>query len=145
VNRNQGYKQKVQIDYYKITPDDYFVDKDTVRENLFSVDADKVAESFKDGMRSSQVRKFYDEILKRKMIIELAEDKKKAFIRQLPYIKMIISKATYGNSRKPKTVSNNFKRFLEDNIKNIKEYEEFKVFCDFFESVVAYSKQYLGE
>ncbi len=135
--------------YHKVTPDDYFADKKDgiIRENLFSEDADKIAKSFQDGMknRGSQVRKFYDELLKRKMIIDLAEDKNREFARQLPYIKMVVSKAHYGYNRKPKTVSKNFKSFLEDNINGISNKEEFFVFCDLFEAVVAYSKQYLRD
>ncbi len=149
VDQRKHYNDKNydNYSYHKITPKDYFADKDNfiVKENLFDLDAKEIAESFQDGMKSSQVRKFYDELLKRKMIIDLSEDGDKEFIRQLPYIRMIISKAHYGFSRKPRTVSKNFKAFLEDNIGNISNKKEFFVFCDLFESVVAYSKQYLRD
>ena len=138
---------RFDVKYHKMTPNDYYADKKEgiVRENLFSEDARRIAKSFQDGMKSSQVRKFYDEILKRKMIINLSKDDDREFTRQLPYIRMIISKASYGYNRKPRTVSANFKRFLEDNIHNISNKEDFFVFCDLFEAVVAYSKQFLGE
>jgi len=138
---NQSYP------YHQITPNDYFSDKKggIIKENLFSEDADKIAKSFQDGMKSSQVRKFYDELLKRKMIIDLAEDSNREFARQLPYIRMIVSKAHYGYSRRPRTVSQNFKNFLEDNLNKISNKDEFFVFCDLFEAVVAYSKQYLKD
>ena len=135
------------VEYYKITPSDYYSDRKNgiLRENLFSEDAKKIAESFQDGMKSSQVRKFYDEILKRKMIINLSKDKDKEFSKQLPYIKMVISKAYYGYNRRPRTVSANFRKFLEDNINNISSRDDFFVFCDLFEAVVAYSKRFLGD
>ncbi len=145
MSKNNRYIRNVE--YYKITPDDYYSDKKNriLKENLFSEDAKRIAESFQDGMKGSQVRKFYDEILKRKMIISLSKDKNREFFKQLPYIKMIISKAYYGYNRKPRTVSGNFRRFLEDNINNISNKEDFFVFCDLFEAVVAYSKQFLGD
>ncbi len=153
VRNQENWKQEQSRNYIPVHPRDYFLDKDKniVKEDLFTSCADEIAKSFKfdkPPMKSSQVRKFYDEILRRKMIIELETDEKKkkeAFLKQLPYIRMIISKAVYANNRKQPTVNNNFKKFIENNIGNIKEYKEFEVFCDLFEAVVAYSKKYLGD
>ena len=147
-NQSRGGGNSYQnYPYHRITPENYFSDRQDgiIKENLFSEDADKIAKSFQDGMKSSQVRKFYDELLKRKMIIDLAEDKDREFARQLPYIKMVVSKAHYGYSRRPRTISQNFKSFLEDNLNKISDRDEFFVFCDLFEAVVAYSKQYLRD
>ena len=133
-----------------ITPKNYFEEKEkkVINKDLFYVEAEniikEIAEDEKPSMTSTQIRKFYDEILRRKMIIELRDNKEIEFKRQLPYIRMIVTKAKYGFSRKPKTVNKKFVDFLEKNIIPIKDYETFKVFCDLFEAVVAYSKKHLS-
>ena len=145
---NQGkrdYSQENQRKYHHIDPSLYFTEDGGVKEDLFSEDAKLIAESFKGEMRNSQLRKFYDEILKRKLIIELKKEHEREdeFKRQLPYIKMMIAKVYYALKRR--TVGQNFKRFIEDNIGKVKTLKEFLVFCDLFEAVVAYSKYYLND
>ncbi len=121
-----------------ITPDDYFDENGNVRLSLFVEDAEKTAKSFKEekAITTSQVRKFYDEILRLKIKIDSAKDEKEEFKKILPYIKMIIPKVVY--SKEKKTANSNFESFIKNNIGKIDTLEKFRVFCDFFEAVVAY-------
>jgi len=132
-----------------ITPDKYFDEHNNVRPSLFVDDAERTAKSFSNPpnnerpMKGSQVRKFYDEVLRLKLKIQSSKDKEGEFKKILPYIKMLIPKAAY--SKEKKTANTNFKKFIENNIGNINKLEEFEVFCDFFEAIVAYCKVYLKE
>ncbi len=138
---NQSSRPTDQPKYPGITPKDYFDNENNIVVDLFSEKANEIAKSFYNT-KDSQIRKFYDEILKRKMIIELAEgreNKEKVFRKQLPYIKMLLAKVTYSSKRR--NVDKNFKEFLYKNIGYISTLDEFLVFCDLFEAVVAYSKQ----
>ncbi len=144
----------------------YFEDKSKgiVNKELFSSIAEGVAKEFgkvfekkvgrgrprKLSNTKSQIRKFYDDVLKNKMMIESAisshnykedtESKKRVneeFVKRLPYIKMLKAKAAYVYEREKITPA--FKSFIEENIDSINDWEDFRVFCDFFEAVVAYS------
>ena len=131
----------------------YFVDdaKEKVDPTLFDEKAESTAKKFGEayfkGKRSinnskSQIRKFYDEVLRNKTIIEntiYSQDEE--FKRRLPYIKMLKAKAAYAREREKITPS--FKDFIDQNIDSIMDWNDFKVFCDFFESVVAYSAVYV--
>ncbi len=153
----------------------YFKDKSKgiVNEELFSNVAEKVAKEFgqteskslgkdrrgKEKIKSlsnskSQIRKFYDEVLRNKVIIESMSSSQdsgskeeyetiveREFKKRLPYIKMLKAKVTYAYEREK--ITSNFKKFIEENIDSIGDWEDFKVFCDFFEAVVAYSAAYV--
>ena len=83
----------------------------------------------------NQIRKFYDEVLKLKNDYE----KIKSFRKVLPYFRMLKAKANVAFERG--NINRNFKIFIEKNVDYIGDDEKkFKIFCTFFEAVVAYSK-----
>ncbi len=152
----------------------YFKDKSKgiVNEELFSSVAEEIARKFgqpekkslgkdrrgKEKIKNlsnskSQIRKFYDEVLRNKVIIESISSSQdssreeyeiiieREFRKRLPYIKMLKAKVTYAYVREK--ITSDFRRFIEENIDSISDWEDFKVFCDFFEAVVAYSAAYV--
>ena len=148
----------------------YFEDKSKgiVNEELFSSIAEKIAKEFgeiyerregrgrprKLSNTKSQIRKFYDEVLRNKIMIESVSSSREQkegveyekrlneeFKKRLPYIKMLKAKAAYVFEREKITPA--FKNFIEENVDSISDWEDFKVFCDFFEAVVAYSAVYV--
>ncbi len=145
---NEPNTQK-EVSLPNITPDKYFDEHNNVRPSLFVDDAENTAKSFRNSlnnerpMKGSQVRKFYDEVLRLKLQIQSSENEEEKFKKVLPYIKMIIPKAVYSKAKN--NANTNFERFIKDNIGNINNIEQFEVFCDFFEAVVAYCKVYLRE
>ena len=95
----------------------------------------------KKNLSYSQIRKFYDEVLNFKAML----DNGKSFREILPYFKMLKAKANVAFERD--VINCNFKEFIDKNVdyvtkpKNIEEKEKrFNVFVTFFEAVVAYSK-----
>ncbi len=136
----------------------YFTDenKEIVNPDLFTTEAENLAKRFAEiehynqdnrgrpkirENHKSQIRKFFDDTLRYRTLIESAEDIDKEFRRQLPYIRMMAAKASYSLSRDK--ITNEFKKFLEDNLNNLEDFRDFKVFCELFEAIVAYSTQYL--
>jgi len=83
----------------------------------------------------NQIRKFYDEVMRLKSDYE----KENNFRKILPYFKMLKAKANVAFERG--NINKNFKKFIEKNVDNVgSDEKKFKVFCTFFEAVVAYSK-----
>ena len=119
-----------------------------IKFDLFSDEAKRVVECFiskrfkeKIGKKIvvkklsySQIRKFYDEVINLKEQLE----NKKDFKMILPYFKMLKAKANVAYQRD--VINTNFKTFIEKNVDYVNDENRFKVFCTFFEAVVAYSK-----
>lgn len=117
-----------------------------IKDNLLTETAQNYVNEFKkndtknDGKEIknapslTQVRKFYNEVLTFKQKIETGAS---TFKKELPYIKMLKAKAQYAYNRK--NVNSKFVNFINKNIDEIKDYDDFKVFCDLFESIIAYS------
>ncbi|WP_291490191.1 type III-A CRISPR-associated protein Csm2 [Desulfurella sp.] len=148
-NVNRGQKNPYQHNenrnrYPGITPKDYFKEpnSDIVKDDLFSVTADKITESFskEGGITGSQIRKFYDEVLRLKLKLDSASDKETKFVEILPYLKMLIPKVIYSKNRN--NANESFESFIKMNIENITKVREFEVFCDLFEAIIAYTKKY---
>jgi len=89
----------------------------------------------KSKLTYTQIRKFYDEVLRLKSDYE----KNNNFRRVLPYFRMLKAKANVAFERG--NINKNFKTFIEKNVDYVGDNKErFKIFCTFFEAVVAYSK-----
>ena len=136
----------------------YFDSDGEIKIDLFSDEAEKVVECFlkrnvdsdfkeKRGRRqlvkklsSTQIRKFYEQVLNLKQKLDNGED----FRKILPYFKMLKAKANVAYQRD--VINTNFKIFIEKNVDyvakgNLEDMKKkFKVFCTFFEAVVAYAK-----
>ena len=137
----------------------YFDDKNKniVNKELFSKIAEEKAKEFgkvyfkklrndrnkKIFNSKSQIRKFYDDVLRNKIIIEnLAyNNPDEEFRRRLPYIKMLKAKAYYAFEREKITLA--FKEFIEENVDIVEDMKDFEVFCNFFEAIVAFSAMYV--
>ena len=89
----------------------------------------------KKNISSTQIRKFYEEVLNLKERLDNGKD----FKEILPYFKMLKAKANVAYQRD--VINTNFKRFIEENVDYVGDDEKkFRVFCTFFEAVVAYAK-----
>ena len=129
--------------------ENYF-DGNYIRADLFSDVAESVVDCIKSPTRedgrdrrgnprkkpsSTQIRKFYEEVLNLKDRLDNGKD----FREILPYFKMLKAKANVAYQRD--VINTNFKRFIDENVDYVGDSEEkFKVFCTFFEAVVAYAK-----
>lgn len=120
--------------------------KRQIDPDLFSDHAEKLANkiSSESGERTNnptQIRKFYDEVLRFDSILKsIPEDKQKEeFDKLLPYIKMLNAKAAYALGRN-RLISEGFKEFIADSIRKINDKDDFDAFAGFFEAFIGFYK-----
>lgn len=133
-----------------------------IKVDLFDKEAQNWAKEIardEKKMGYSQVRKFYDELLRiqesieREILSDPHNDshKRNVYLKYLPEIRMLKAKAYYSINRKNIKMSRKFYDFIRYNIdyvtKDIEKYtddiiekslKKFEIFVKFFESVVAY-------
>lgn len=117
-------------------------DKKQIDPDLFSAKAEDLAKQiFAERIgklnNPTQIRKFYDEVLRFDGILKT---KSSQFGDILPYIKMLNAKAAYAQGRD--LVSSGFKDFISDSLSQIKNEEDFDVFASLFEAFMGYYKFY---
>ncbi|MCF6246495.1 MAG: type III-A CRISPR-associated protein Csm2 [Desulfobacula sp.] len=123
----------------------------TDRENkkidpkLFSDRAESLAKQLADDYRRekgdpnkiSQIRKFYDEVVRLNMA---AKNKNSEWDNILPMVNMIIAKIAYAKGRN--LISDNFLNFMKTSIKQIEAPEDLAVFANLFEAFYGFYKFY---
>ncbi len=117
-------------------------EKQLIDPHLFSKTAENLAKEIAEDSRNirnsnkrTQIRKFYDEIVRLTMLSKTRPKEK--WGQLLPLIHMITAKAAYANGRN-NLISNNFMRFLKDSIDQIQEPEDLNVFSNFFEAFMGF-------
>ena len=127
-------------------------DKSKVRPELFCEDAEAVAKRLGNSQTKSngrgrtktinnkytQVRKFYNQILAHKAKCDLDVD---AINQELPYIKMLASKANYTYARE--NVTEVFLDFITSGVKKIEDKRDLDIFCNYFEAILGYAKTHI--
>lgn len=113
---------------------------------LFSTKAEALAKELADDNRASrgrrankrtQVRKFYDEVLRLDME---AKSRPEEWDNILPLLHMLTAKAAYAKGRE--LVSDNFVNFIQGSIKQISRREDLAVFANFFEAFMGFYRQH---
>ncbi|MEW6139415.1 MAG: type III-A CRISPR-associated protein Csm2 [Thermodesulfobacteriota bacterium] len=85
--------------------------------------------------RASQIRKFYDEVI-RLNIMSRVREAEWEFI--LPMVHMVTAKAAYAEGRK--LTSHNFTKFIQDCVGQVKDRRDLDVFANLFEAFMGYYK-----
>lgn len=126
--------------------------KGTIEPKLFSDVAEKTAEDIaksgqtrtRDGEmklvhnRRTQIRKFYDEVLRLNGIVKgNPED----WDHVLPYVNMLIAKAAYANGRSS-LVTDDFVALLKECVAQVQKPSDLDVFANFFESFMGFYRRY---
>ena len=126
--------------------------KKELNEDLFSTKAENYAKAVaeKSNMTTNnptQLRRFFDEIVTFDSRFKMAmsktnskEERELAFKQQLPFIHMLIPKVRYAEARK--LVTSDFTNLIKEAVDNLKEPEDIKVFCSFFEAFIGHFKYY---
>ncbi len=123
-------------------------DKRVVDPRLFSSLAENFAKDLaRDNRQNSkmnkrtQLRKFYDEVLRLDMEARGQKDEKEdQWHRILPLVHMLTAKAAYAKGRK--LVSDTFLNFIKELVEQIKDPEDLSVFASFFEAVMGFYRYY---
>lgn len=119
--------------------------KKLIDPELFSAKAEALAkEIYKEQQESrgkankpTQIRKFYDEVIRFDSMIKTNPSE---FEHILPYLKMLNAKAAYAMGRD--LISKGFKDFISYSLGQIHTKEDFAVFADLFEAFMGYYKFY---
>lgn len=123
-------------------------EKKILRPELFSEDAeawakaiDNESEKDKEGKsknnKSSQIRRFYDEVLRVESKIAIGQSDED-FERELPYLRMLNAKVNYAKARG--LVSPKFVEFLKAGIGQVRSRDDFEAFKSFFEAFMGFSR-----
>jgi CRISPR-associated protein Csm2 len=119
----------------------YKGEKKTIRPELFSAVAEELAKDFSGEIerlnKRTQIRKFYDEVVRLNM---LAKQSKDDWVDILPYLNMLIAKAAYARGRN--LVSENFAVFIKNCIEQVSVPRDLDVFTSFFEAFMAFYRKY---
>ena len=116
-------------------------DKGIIDPELFSKRAEELSKKLAKESESqkgkinkrSQIRKFYDEVLK---LETQANQRKDEWENILPLIHMLNAKAAYALGRN--LISPTFLNFIKNSVDEIKEYKDLKVFANFFEAFMGF-------
>jgi CRISPR-associated protein Csm2 len=126
--------EMLEVSFYQDTQ------KKFIRPELFSRTAEELAKSFagkgKHNKRS-QIRKFYDELLR---LNTLANNGNEEWGNILPYVHMLIAKATYAEGRD--LVTGDFVDFLRKCIDQVQSHKDLDVFASFFEAFMGFYRKY---
>jgi CRISPR-associated protein Csm2 len=100
--------------------------------------ADKLAS--KGSNKSSQIRRFYDELLRYQQAANRASEQE--FNRLLPFIKMLNARAAYAQQRKADSntlVTSEFTDFLRALLDQVADTRTLRHACTMFEAVIGFS------
>jgi len=61
-----------------------------------------------------------------------------AFTRELPYIRMLAAKATYQYDRQ--LINAQIRDFISEQVRGIQDEKDFRIFCTYFEAIMAFAK-----
>jgi CRISPR-associated protein Csm2 len=121
-------------------------EKKSIDPLLFSKQAEETAKIFnqdhkdsrdKKANKRSQIRKFYDEVLR---LDTIAQDRPDYWENILPQVHMLIAKAAYARGRD--LVSDNFVKFIKESVEQVENRETLSVFANFFEAFMGFYKLY---
>lgn len=116
-------------------------DKRAIRPELFSTVAEslakELAEAGKNVNKRTQIRKFYDEVLRLNSLAHGASDNWDAI---LPYVGMLVAKAVYAEGRR--LVSRDFTSFIRAGVSQVETPGDLDVFSSLFEAFMGFYKKY---
>ncbi len=121
-------------------------EKEEIDPFLFSEHAEKLARRLADECRNSrekqnkrtQLRKFYDEVVRLETAARSSETDNWRTV--LPMVHMLTAKAAYARGRE--LISDSFLAFIKDSVSQTKEFKDLRVFTTFFEAVMGFYRQY---
>lgn len=111
--------------------------------SLFDRDAEEMAKILaanRDLNKSSQIRRFYDELLRHQTMARRTSAD--VFPRQLPFIRMMNAKAAYAKERK--LVDQNFRNFMRAILDQVEDFATLAMACTLFEAVIGFSPKERG-
>lgn len=124
----------------------YFIDGNP-NAALVDSEADELGRRLaqEDDLKSSQLRRFYDDVLVLRSRLEAAlrqggGQRETAFAGLLVDFKMLKAKAHYANGRDRRMFPDRLREFVEDHVHSVRNADDFLMFCKQFQAVVAFHR-----
>ncbi|MGD9972653.1 MAG: type III-A CRISPR-associated protein Csm2 [Desulfatirhabdiaceae bacterium] len=119
-------------------------EKEEVDPTLFSKTAEELATQLAEECSQSrmklnkrtQLRKFYDEVVRLDTAARSAETNWRTI---LPLVHMLTAKAAYAKGRE--LISDSFLAFVKDSVAQIRDTKDLRIFATFFEAVMGFYRQ----
>lgn len=99
--------------------------------------ADTVYKSSRDSNKRSQLRKFFDEVIR---LNSMSKSNPDDWDNILPYVNMLIAKAVYAEGRKK--VTGEFVNLMKGCISQVRNSDDLDVFANFFEAFMGFYRKY---
>jgi CRISPR-associated protein Csm2 len=108
---------------------------------------DKFAEELKSGVKTTQIRKFYDKLrsLEQKLEKSKLSSQKKEELNEQVRIGVLSLKPLLAYAVGRNKQLRNLVDVLNVAIDKVKDYDDFKKFVEFFQTIVAYHKYHGGD
>lgn len=111
---------------------------------LFNETAKKWADNIGGGVKNTQIRKFFDQVLE----LEKNSNNSENFEGEvLPFVKMLNSKVAYAGARKSaggNLINQEFINMINSCVKQVNDPESLRTFKLFFEAVIGFHKSIEG-
>jgi CRISPR-associated protein Csm2 len=131
-------ENKVDVVFYKDNKDP---EKPVLKPDLFSKIAEelagRLAKAGRNSNKRSQIRKFYDEVLRLNALSKANPDDWEYI---LPYVNMLIAKASYAYGRNT-LVNEDFLNFMKEAISQVHYPRDLDVFANFFEAFMGFYRK----
>lgn len=132
----------------RANPIRYYIDSQKERLDPELVDrrALEWAREFGRDLKSSQLRRFYDEfkaIERRILMGESTQAQEANLQRDLALIRMFKAKALYAEKRR--VSSRSFSQFIFDHVESVQDVKDLKAFSRIFEAVVAFHRYFAAD
>lgn len=116
-------------------------EKRVLNPQLFSKIAEDLAEkiynSSRDANKRSQLRKFFDEVIR---LNSMSKSNPADWDNILPYVNMLIAKVVYAEGRKK--VTGEFVNLMKSCIGQVQSSDDLDVFANFFEAFMGFYRKY---
>lgn len=127
-------------------------DKKKIDPRLYSDRAEELVKTMKKDFdvnkkvnKRTQVRKFYDEVMRLHMEarnLDMSQpEKREQWEILLPMIHMLSAKAAYAKGRE--LVSDNFRNFIKTSVEQIEDPGDLALFANFFEAFMGFYRYHL--
>lgn len=121
-------------------------EKGIVDPALFSTKAEALAKELANDHETSrkkfnkrtQIRKFFDEVVRLDMIVKSRPEDWHSIV---PLVHMLTAKAAYAKGRE--LISENFLKFIKDSVEQIEEQKDLSVFATFFEAFYGFYRMHV--
>ena len=110
------------------------------KPELLDEGAREWAQKFGSALKTSQMRRFFDEVkaIERRIDLATVEEGPAAFARERAGLALLKAKSSYAVSRDVAPPA--FNQFMFDSVASIKDVQDFRAFVKVFEAIVAFHR-----